>query len=474
MKELAPLPASVQVAAACGGSLFGVLLLTGVLTCASIWIGCQNARPPRRLHPNLLLVVVDTLRADHLGCYGSTRDTSPQIDALATESVRYTRAYAAAPWTKPAVASMMTGLYPSHHGVDRMLRVLPDSASTLAEVLRQRGYRTAGVVSHTLIGKQFGYDQGFEIYDESEAQGHRHISTPGVIRRARELLRDFESASAPFFLFVHLFDPHDTYLPHPEFGFAAARAGRIKAGRGSSQLRQLRPPPHGAEIQLLRDLYDEEIRFTDQGLALLLGDLRSAGELDQTLVVLVADHGEEFFERGWLGHGSSLFDELLRVPLLVRLPGGERAGTVETKPVSVVGLMATSLEMLGLGGTAGNLDVPSFARVTTLAQPIYAELNYAPHGSGMTIPKADDPWLRAVIDGRYKLIYDRLQDRARLFDLVSDSAESTDVADRFPERVAAMRQMLRAAPRADSGLRLAPNHTTLSDAQKELLRKLGY
>ena len=433
-------------------------------------LGCNKQSVPAS-RPDIVLIVVDTLRADHLGCYGYTRNTSPSIDALAAESVRFAYAYSTSSWTKPAIASIFTGLYPSRHGVDGMLQVLPPSAGALAERLAEHGYQTAGVISHSLLGEKFGFDQGFEHYDESQAKGHNHVSTNEVSQRAVDLVHRLSTNERPYFLFVHLFDPHDTYRPHPGIEFAPASAGRVSAGRPSPPLRQLTPPLDESEIQLLRDVYDEEIRLTDDGIGRILEAL--SGRLDRTLVLLTADHGEEFMERGWLGHGTSLFDEVLRVPLLIRAPGSD-AGSVEQTPVSTAGVAATILAFAGITSTGDPHDVGPLIGPSAVHRPVHAELNYAPRAWKERPATGNAPWLRTVIDGRHKLVLDSSRDTALLFDLATDPHETRNLAKTKPEHVARLRKLIREAENRPHERRLRSTSTGLSEAEKETLRQLGY
>ena len=154
-------------------------------------------------------------------------DTTPAIDQLAARAVRFHRAYATAPWTIPSVASMITGRYPSNHTAISFDRSLPDGVDTLAEILEREDYATAGVISHRAIGSSHNFQQGFDVYLESEARGHDHVSTEGVTRQAVDLLETLSAAGQPFFLFVHYFDPHYNYKRHPEYGFAGPSAGRL-------------------------------------------------------------------------------------------------------------------------------------------------------------------------------------------------------------------------------------------------------
>jgi arylsulfatase len=202
------------------------------------------------------VILVDTLRADHVGSYGHHRETSPAIDALARDAVRFARAYASAPWTKPSVASMLTGLHPSAHTVLQLERSLPQSARTLAERLGEAGYATGAVISHHVIGSEYGFDQGFDHFVEDQGQGHMHVSTPRVTEQATALLDTLAAQRAPFFLLIHYFDPHFLYLRHPEYGFAGERPERIRWKAGISGLRRLDPPATEEEIAYLEAAYD--------------------------------------------------------------------------------------------------------------------------------------------------------------------------------------------------------------------------
>ncbi|MBW2421989.1 MAG: sulfatase, partial [Deltaproteobacteria bacterium] len=271
---------------------------TGVISC----LGCAEPEPPK----NVLFIVVDTLRWDHVGVYGAARATTPAIDALAADSVRFERAYSTAPWTIPSVASMLTGLYPHAHGAMHFRSQLPPSVDTLAEILSAQGYATAASVSHTVLNRLRRFGQGFDRYLDSEAQGHKHLSTPGVTDQAIAFLKGFEKQDRPFFLFIHYFDPHYAFRHHPQLGFTNPPVERLTGSESITRLREMLPEMTRAELDFILALYDEEIRFTDGGIGRVLDALRELGLDDETLVVFTADHGEEFGERGWLGHTTTL------------------------------------------------------------------------------------------------------------------------------------------------------------------------
>lgn len=416
-------------------------------------LACGGAREPA----NLVLVVVDTLRVDHLGVYGSSRDTSPVIDAFAKSGVRFDRAYATAPWTQPSIASILTGLPPETHGADLLLRSLPDSAYTLAERLRDAGYETGAVVSHYLIGPRFGFQQGFDTFVHGTALGPGRFSTPGVSARATELLARYAVEKRPFFLFLHYFDPHYSYERHEGVGFAArGGAGRLTGRESVEALRDLDPPPDAGERAFVRDLYDEEVRFTDTGIGTVLRTLSRLALDEKTVVVLVGDHGEEFWDRGWLGHTRTLHEELVRVPLVIRAPGV--APGVVSQPVSLVDLLPTLLDLLQVRVPERHLAARSFApRMHAGGEaggspgPVYLSTAYRLEaGSGSEGAVADRPGLtgrevlrkRAVVDGGFKLVEDRSSGAVSLYDLNRDPQERHDLLPTSDPELTAVRDRL--------------------------------
>jgi arylsulfatase A-like enzyme len=419
------------------------------------------------------MIVVDTLRADHLGAYGAQRNTSPNIDRLATGSVRFERAYSAAPWTKPSVASMISGLYPTHHQVESLAAVVPDEVVTLAEILREQGYATAGVVSHSLLSRKHGFAQGFDVYLESEGRGHEYVSSPGVTSQARAQLNRLADEGRPFFLFVHYFDPHYAYQSHPEYGFAGEPPRRLERLGTIERIRQRMDLVTEAELDHLRDRYDEEIRFTDESIGGLLTHLEALDLDSQTIVVLTGDHGEEFKERDWIGHVRTVYDELVRVPLLIRAPAASPRTVAD--PVSLVSLVPTLLELLGLQSTHGGAQAPSLASLITGGSDrpgdyILTEVNY--------VPLHDDSkkraFKRALIGPRYKLIHNVDEARYELYDMLEDEGESIDLSGSHPEDVARLRSELEVHVRRIESAKLEAAQRSLSNAEVEQLEALGY
>jgi len=422
--------------------------------------GCRGEPEPAR---NLVLIVIDTLRADRVGSYGAERDTTPGLDAFGREALRFERAYSAAPWTQPAVASIFTGLSPSGHGVQLLGQPLPRSVPTLAERLQGHGFATGAVVSHLLVGGRFGFARGFDHFDQGAAGGHEAISGPRVTERALETLARLEATDSRFFLFVHYFDPHYSYHHHPEVGFAPARVGRVGGGDPIEKLWRVQEDLAPEELLHLSALYDEEVRFTDRALSRLLERLEASGRLADSVVVVTSDHGEELMERSRIGHAATLFDELVRVPLWISLP--EREGRVVRAPVSTAGLLATALELLGLppatrAGLAASF-APRLRGREGPAAPVFSETRHFAQK-------------QAVIDGRYKLVVDLQSGAPELYDVVADPGERRDLAAEQPDRVRRLQALLARHVDEQTGLGISTAAPSLDARQLELLRGLGY
>ncbi len=306
------------------------------LTCAVAALLACAAREPRP--PSALLIVLDTLRADHLGYQGYPRDTSPFLDRFASEHLAFTNAVSAAPWTPPSVATMFTGLYPTSHTMmppdgrelaRKRASRLPESADTLAEIFARHGYRTAAITSNPWITQTFGFSQGFERY-LTPIRMHAAIIT----REAKTTLADIASGESPFFAVIHYLDPHDPYSPPPPY--SEMFTGSVPGGF-----------PYDEEMTSFINQYDGEIRFLDAQLGDLFAWMREEGLYENTAIVIVGDHGEQFMEHGDLTHGMQLFNEEINVPLLLKTAGAARSGVID-EVVSVVDVFPTLLAETGL------------------------------------------------------------------------------------------------------------------------------
>jgi arylsulfatase A-like enzyme len=439
--------------------------------------------------PNVVLVMVDTLRADHLSLYGDGRETAPALAAFAREATVFRSAFAQASWTRPSVATLLSGRYPSSHRTTSEGDALPDEVETLAEVLRSSGYSTNAVVSNYNLAPYFNFQQGFDFYeylapdsllwaDDNVAK----LTLHGLLRRLAALLplparpgpfyQDAQvvtdrvlarlaatpSEEAPFFLFVSYMDPHDPYFRHPYDGHAVGHA--------------FTPDPAASMAGEMVELYDGEIRYWDHHFGRLLDALRRRPDWHRTVVILCADHGEEFFEHGGWWHGSTLFDEQLRVPLLVRLPGGELGGSVETRWVGLIDVAPTAARLAGaVTPAAMALGVDLFA-TGGAARAMFAEEAYEGNVLRSVRYRHDgEEWKLIEADAGNP----RGLPPQALFELGSDPGERRDRADRDGRELDRAEAALdQAAAAAAAGAASSRSADGLDDVGVEQLRRLGY
>lgn len=312
--------------------------------------------------PNLLVYVVDTLRADHLGCYGYPRPTSPELDRFARGAALYREARAQSSWTRPAMATLLTGLLPATHQAEDVRDRLSDRFDTLAERLGRAGYRTAMFTANANAAGQFGFRQGFDQFaylEERRRARGVHAQSEEVNRAvfawlSRVLEERRTQPERPFFLVVHTTDPHDPYTPRSPYRERFAAQVEDRSIGSLASLRRIGDLPVAeapARAVALRALYDAEIASNDAAFGALLARLDSTGLAADTVVVFTSDHGEEFFEHGGWLHGRTLYEEQLRVPLVVRVPGG--AGRALPGPAEQIDLAPTLLELAGLPADDG-------------------------------------------------------------------------------------------------------------------------
>ena len=417
-----------------------VPVLAGVLGLALLG-GCSK-RPAFR---NVLLISIDTLRADHLSAAGFPGATTPNIDSVAKQGILFTAARTPVPMTLPAHVSMLTGTLPPTHAVrDNLQNRLPDASLTLAEMLKARGFATGAIVSSFVLDRRFGTSQGFDSYDDRFEAVHKigDISErkgDETTRHSREWLEAHKER--PFFLFVHFYDPHDPYEP-PE-PFASRWSGRP---------------------------YEGEVAFADHCVGEVLEKLRQLGVYDDTLVVITGDHGEMLGEHGELNHGFFIYEGALRVPLVMRVPGARSASGRVDLPVSLIDIVPTILSLVGA-------EVPKQVQGMDLtpwlegrgagggSRPLYAETVTPTHYYGASS-------LLGIIVDEWKYIETT---RPELYDLRSDPAEAANLLEREPARVDALSRglvsILAAAGRAPGP---APEPAALDEAARQRLAALGY
>ncbi|MCD4748070.1 MAG: sulfatase-like hydrolase/transferase [Thermoanaerobaculales bacterium] len=454
-------------------------VIAAALLLTTLGTGCRERELPRSVAPNIVLVVLDTVAAAHIGCTGRTGGPTPRIDTFAASGVTFRHAYTTAPWTQPAVASILTGRFPSRHGVLRLFDVLPDAETTLGEVMAGAGFETAGVVSHMLLEERFGLAQGFGQWNAEAVSRHEGITSDQVTDAAVNWLRG--RSEAPFLLLVHYFDPHLVYHDHEDFDLTHGYSGPLRPAMGIWDLRDARPSLSRADIGYLRSLHREEIAHVDANVGRLLDALDDLDLTPRTTVVLMADHGEEIMEHGWIGHTRTLFDELIRVPLVIRHPQGP-VGLQVDDPVSVVDVFPTLVEMAGLQ-VPGQLDGrsltpylnPPFSVEGAAERQLFAEVSFTvgPNDGPKHLEKV--AFKTAVIKGRYKLIHDLLSNEWRLFDQQGDPDELRALGDDDPNRVRLQAALLAwEAQRTATGSPTGASRALMGDDEEARLRALGY
>ncbi len=396
---------------------------------------------------HVILISVDTLRADHLGCYGYSRDTSAHIDALAADGVRFARAYASSPWTLPSHVSLFTSQHGAQHQVYHDDERMDPSLVTLAELFHARGFACAAFTGGGFVSPAYGFAKGFESYDVGAGGVFHQDSAQRVASAALDWIDRHKDRD--FFLFIHTYQPHSPYACPPPYKFMYldddslfGHADLFNHLGGKENL--YRPLPE-AERQNLIDLYDGEIRYVDDLLmGPLMSRLKSQGMYDRSFLVFMSDHGEEFFDHGAWGHGQSLYDELLKVPLIIKFPNSTYAGGEPGTIVSLVDVMPTLLDEMGWENPrltlAGRSLLPILQGKENEDRRFLADI-------GSNVLGSHVPKKIATNRGRTKLILnDRYtpQDlaffryappgfgRIELFDLDVDLHERSDTSDQSP------------------------------------------
>ena len=435
-----------------------------VLKSPALWAPLEARTPPQPIaetsprRPNVLIYLVDTLRSDRLGSLGYPRPITPNIDRFAEDSSLFLNAVGQSSWTKASVASIFTGLWPPAHGAIGWKHKLSSEIVTVAEVLQAEGYSTAAFVTNPNVVKTFGFTQGFDEFT-------RKLKRPSD--EVNQMVFDWfdgRDDEAPFLLYVHTMDPHAPYAPPEPF--------RSRFAPTADEIPQWQPRwrwPMEA-LPYLSDLYDAEIAFNDDSFGKLLGFLEERGLYDDTLILFVSDHGEEFKEHGRWRHGASLHAETLNFPLIVKFPDQRQGSRVEAA-VQHIDLLPTILASMGL-------DVPNDLEGRDLAAIARGEPSPAKSaGSGIYshLRLGSGPLNHSLVKGQWKLIR-KLRDEGwetSLFDWQQDPAELHDLATEMPVLAAVLSALIdeKVASLQESA---TAEEVTLSEELEEDLRALGY
>jgi arylsulfatase A-like enzyme len=449
-------------------------------------VGSPGPGRPGATGPNVILVMVDTLRADRLSVYGYTGGQTPHVDALAADGIRYAKSFAQASWTRPSVATILTSLYPSSHGAIHKADILPDRVETLAEAIGFFGYRTVGFPNNVNVSAAFNFQQGFQefdflapalFFDANEAAAKltlynglrlvrerffarrvdvEHYYQPAEVVTDRVLAWiDGHRKGPPFFLYAHYMDPHDPYMVHPFDGEGYARVAM--------------PKPSPELARRLSQVYDGEVRYFDEHLGRLIDGLRARGLYDDTIIVLVADHGEEFHEHGGWWHGTTLYDEQTHVPLIIKPARGGAHGVV-------VDTMTRNLDVAPTILAAVGAPVPPAMQGKALALD---GAGIAPEPKVFSEEDFEGNVLQAVRTPTWKLVVankgnPRGLAPAELFHLEADPGEhknlaGTEAGHLEEMRAALGRSVLEARAHEGAGVQ-----TNVDEVTRDRLKALGY
>lgn len=446
-----------------------------VLALAALALGaCGDARAGR---PDVVLVTLDTTRADRLSCYGYGRETSPRLDEFARSSLRYAHARAISSWTLPTHAALFTGRFTASHGAcydpqgpvrlgqalagfdHYRARPLIEAESTLAEHLAARGWRTAGFVAGPWLARPFGLAQGFEHWDDTQIDGVRGRLAEQVTDAALAWAGALEEHE-PAFLFLNYYDPHGPYgAPAPfTLQFVEGAPEPVDGKYPQAYLLELK----GRESEVLGDLYDGEIAYADHHLGRLFDGLRALERFDGALIVVTADHGEWLGENGLWGHGEDLGEVELAIPMLVRPPGGVAGGAVSELVVHQTDVLPIVFDALGLPlppEVQGHLPRAADG-------PAFAELH------GLPGHRREGLW-RALVHGGNKLLWSESGAR-ELYDLSADPLGLADRSAGDPASVEQLSGLLEAWGRSLPPPGAAPDSVEVDEATLRALEALGY
>jgi arylsulfatase A-like enzyme len=443
------------------------ILIAGLLCIGAGSVPPESPAPPvEEKRPNLLLITLDTTRADFLGSYGHPLPTSPNLDRLAARGVRFAETLAQVPLTGPSHATIMTGLYPHEHGAVRNGVPLPESVQTLAERLKEVGYRNAAFLAGwTLRANLSGLAQGFDLYDDRMQDRYRLVNTQRFAEQVTPPAMEWleENSDESFFLWVHYFDPHYPYVGHEENLDELER--RAASGTDPIPERHVR--------------YASEVRHMDRWIGELLDTLRRLDLESSTLVVVAGDHGESLGEHDYVGHGRFLHEEVLRVPLIFARPGVLPEGTVVRTPVALLDLTPTLLSLLDLPRMTQSSGIDLRPLLAGVDEELYADrqIRFAAYPGArkpfwrIFSPKVSSmPTLVGYRQGDLKVIHDPKSDHTTVFDLAAEGGEHEDLFDHYPGLRASGDRLERWIESTATNIA----EPQLDDEDAKRLRSLGY
>jgi arylsulfatase A-like enzyme len=389
-------------------------------------------------HPikRIILIVVDTLRADALSSYGGQRISTPNIDQFASEGILFKKAFSPSPWTKPSVASILTGLPPSVHMTKDLSSVIPDALPTLAEYMQDSGYLTHAIVTNVILREQC-FQQGFMTYNSFPKREDftpcgkvlswffpKRFSGTASTAELTQLAIDWVESNADkdFFLWLHYYDPHLPYSPPEKYLIGMeAPPGMQRSFESSGNVRSGHQKFTYEQREWLRTLYESEIRYVDDSIGLLLNHLRKLDMYDDTLIILTSDHGEEFWEHGGFEHGHTLYNELLWIPLIIKPVDTSTKGNIE-QPVSIESIPSTILELCKIESEQSYMLRNSLVPIWT-GQVDTSDIDPIVSDSVLYYEEKE-----SVIFNEQKYIRFLVTDREEFYELDNDPSEKSNIA----------------------------------------------
>jgi len=409
--------------------------------------------------PNVIVVLIDTLRKDHLGCYGYDRATSPNIDRFAQDALRFERAFAQAPSTKPSVASLFTSRYPSQHNAIHNKDALNTEFVTLAEILKDAGYTTAAFLeNHVIIPERYAFDQGFDVWNQS-------VDKPGENQAMLAWLE--ANVGERFFLYLHYLDPHTNYkapAPYQNF-FDPDYTGPVKGSLKDGTTELIATTSDPRHLEHLIAMYDDEIRWVDAKFGGFVAKLKELGLYDDSVLILLSDHGEGFMEHENLHHSYSVHGELLNVPWIIRYPKAFGRG-VSQEPVQHIDLFPTLAGLLGIDVAALPLEGRNLLAGQGAASGIVSE-----HLRRSSKPNRERQ--RSLVLGDWKLVENLDSETEELYRIEADPLDRVGVSDQEPEVAERLSARL-AAWEAAAREAKPPTQVELNAEIEANLRALGY
>jgi len=449
-------------------SVIVLMVISGI-----VW---RRSLPTYHCPHGIILISLDTLRADHLGVYGYPRDTSPSLDAFANESVVFDRAVAQSPLTLPSHISIMTSLYPSSHGILSNNNRLADEQVTLAELLRKDGYKTAGFADGAFLKGDYGFKQGFDVYD-----GDTRIGIARILPKAVNWLE--ENKADPFFLFIHCYDIHDPYNPPPPYNTVfhdfAYSGGFVPGTKNLKDAAWKGLVVTDDDLRHIIALYDGGIRYTDEHIGGFLSYLQETGLTDTSLIIITSDHGEEFREHGSFLHWQLYCRPNLHVPFIMHVPGDLKKMVRIKELVRSIDILPTILDMAHIpphSNAQGISLFPLMQHNSYLPGRIWRRILHAVRGDeDRVVALAATKFKKlqsSIISDDYQLIYTMVSGATELFDLRKDPFAQNNIAGNNGALVKGLLSKLHQI--SDAVPQYKPSTFILDSEMRQQLETLGY